>query len=198
MLTKNEACRQLLHVAIGVITLILVKLDLLSAFSIFLLILIGILSSILSKRIWLPGFSFFLKHLEREKTKQTFPGKGLVFFFIGVLLSIKLFEADIAAAAILILTFGDSVSHIVGGSIGQLKNIFNGKGRKLFEGTIAGTIAGFTGAMFYVSPVEALVASFAAMAAEVIQIDFNGNTLDDNLVVPLVAGTVILLMRMYL
>ncbi|MBS3140019.1 hypothetical protein J4479_03375 [Candidatus Woesearchaeota archaeon] len=198
MLTKAEACRKFLHILIGVITLALIYYQILSSFALFLLIILGILASILSKRIWLPGFSFFLNHLEREEVKKTFPGKGLIFFFMGVLLSIKLFEPDIAYAAIMILTFGDSVSHLVGSGIGRLKNIFNGKSRKLFEGTLAGIIAGFCGAIFFVSPTEAFLASFAAMAAEVIQIDFNRNTLDDNLVVPLIAGTVIVLMRIYL
>ena len=198
MLTKAEACRKFLHILIGVITLALIYYQILSSFALFLLIILGILASILSKRIWLPGFSFFLNHLEREEVKKTFPGKGLIFFFMGVLLSIKLFEPDIAYAAIMILTFGDSVSHLVGSGIGRLKNIFNGKSRKLFEGTLAGIIAGFCGAIFFVSPTEAFLASFAAMVAEVIQIDFNKNTLDDNLVVPLIAGTVIVLMRIYL
>ena len=198
MLTKQEACRQFLHIAVGLITLLLIHLEIISSFSLLLLIIVGIIASILSKRIWLPGFSFFLKHLEREDIKTSFPGKGLIFFFIGVLLSIKLFEPDIAYAAIIILTFGDSVSHLVGSGIGKLKNIFNGNSRKLFEGTLAGTIAGFCGAIFFVSPTEAFLASFAAMVAEVVQIDFNKNTLDDNLVVPLIAGTVIVLMRIYL
>lgn len=197
MLTKQEACRQFLHILVGLSSLALIHYQLLSAFSIFLLIIIGIMASIISKRAWLPGFSFFLQHLEREDVKRSFPGKGLIFFFIGMLLSLKLFEQDIAYAAIMILTFGDSVSHLVGSGIGQLKNIFNGRSRKLFEGTLAGTIAGFCGAIFFVSPSEAFMASFAAMVAEVIQIDFNKNTLDDNLVVPLVAGTVMVLFRIY-
>jgi dolichol kinase len=36
------------------------------------------------------------------------------------------------------------------------------------------------------------------MIAEVIEIDLNGKHLDDNLIVPLAAGTVILLVRTYL
>jgi dolichol kinase len=35
------------------------------------------------------------------------------------------------------------------------------------------------------------------MIAEVVKIDFNDTTLDDNLTVPLVAGTVILLVNAY-
>jgi dolichol kinase len=198
VLSKQEIYRQILHIAIGIVTILLIYFNLLTPFAIFLLILVGILASLLSKRIWLPLFSFFIQHLEREDMKKAFPGKGLIFFFIGVLLSIKLFERDVAFAAIIILTLGDSVSHVVGSGFGQLKNLFNGKSRKLFEGTLAGTIAGFCGAIFFVSPMEAFMASFVAMVAEVIQIDFNKNTLDDNLVIPLVAGTVILLMRIYL
>lgn len=197
MLTIQEICRQFLHILIGISALLLIHYRLLSSLSLLLLIIIGIMASFLSKRIWLPGFSFFLRHLEREEVKKTFPGKGLIFFFIGILLSIRLFEPDIASASILILTFGDSVSHVVGSGLGQLKNIFNGNSRKLFEGTLAGIIAGFCGAIFFVSPTEAFLACFAAMAAEVIQIDFNKYTLDDNVVVPLVAGTVISLLRLY-
>lgn len=198
MLTPQEMYRQVLHALIGVTTAVFYYYNLLSPLAIFLMIIIGIIASILSKRIWLPVFSFFLRHCERDNDRTTFPGKGMVFFFIGVLLVVQLFEKNIALAAIMILALGDSASHLIGGSFGQIKNIFNGKSKKLFEGTIAGTVAGCIGALFFVSIPEALVGSFAAMIAEVIEIDFNHNTLDDNIVVPLVAGTVIFLMRHYL
>lgn len=198
MLTKREISRQFLHLLIGVLTVLLVYLNILSQLSIFLLIVIGFLASFLSKRIWLPFFTFFLDHLEREEVKKTFPGKGLILFFIGVLLVIQLFPRDVALASIMILALGDSISHLFGERFGKLKNIFNGKSKKLYEGTLAGTVAGFFGAIFFVSIPEAFIASFVAMVAEVVQIDFNHNTLDDNLVVPLVAGTVIFLMKTYL
>ena len=198
MITKQEVYRQILHIIIGVITVISYYYNLLSPLAIFLMIIVGIISSILSKRIRLPFFGFFLDHFERNEIKKTFPGKGMVFFFVGVLLVTQLFERDIALASIMILALGDSVSHLVGGSFGQIKNIFNGKSKKLFEGTMAGTAAGSIGALFFVSFPEALVASFMAMIAEVIEIDLNHNTLDDNVVVPLVAGTVIFLMQYYL
>ena len=95
-------------------------------------------------------------------------------------------------------SLGDSISHIVGGKYGRLRNLFNGKSKKLYEGTIAGTLAGFLGALIFIPATEAFLASFTAMVAEVIKIDFNDHTLDDNLVVPLVAGTVIFLLRTYL
>lgn len=198
MLTKQEIYRQIIHLLVGLITMGLIYFGILSPLAVFLLIIVGVLISILSKRIWLPFFSFFLEHCEREEDKKSFPGKGMVFFFIGVLLVLQLFERDIALAAIMILALGDSVSHLVGGKYGQIRNIFNGKSKKLFEGTLAGTLAGFFGAILFVSPIEAFIASFVAMVGEVVEIDFNQNTLNDNIVVPLVAGTVIFLLRYYL
>lgn len=197
MLTKQELYRQLLHLATGIATVALIYYNILSPLAIFLMIIVGILASILSKRTQLPFFSFCIKHLEREKQKKTFPGKGMIFFFVGTLLVIKLFPRDIALASIMILSLGDSISHIVGERFGKMKNIFNGKSKKLLEGTIAGTFVGFAGAVLFVPVFEAFLGSTIAMIAEVIQIDFNENTLDDNLVVALVAGTAMYLVRHY-
>ena len=98
----------------------------------------------------------------------------------------------------MILTLGDSISHIIGGKFGSLRNLFNWKSKKLFEGTLAGVIAGFFGALLFVPASQALLGSFVAMIAEVMKIDFNNNELDDNLVVPLIAGTVMFLMVRFL
>jgi phytol kinase len=198
MLSKQELGRQIIHIVIGLVTAFLVYVDVLSALSIFFLIIIGFLASFISRYVSFPPFSWFLKHFEREEMMKKFPGKGLVFFFIGVLLCVKLFEKDIALAAIMVLALGDSVSHIVGAQYGKIKNIFNWRGHKLFEGTVMGSLCGFVGALLFVPIPEALLGSFGAMFAEVIEIEFNQNTLDDNLVVPLVAGTIMLLVRSYL
>ena len=198
MLTTRELGRQIIHLGVGLSLVGLFYIDLLSPLALFLAIVAGILASIISKRAKLPIFSFFLEHFEREEQKKSFPGKGMIFFFIGALLVIKLFERDIALASLMVLALGDSVSHVFGEEYGQTKNIFNGKSKKLLEGTIAGTIAGFLGAMIFVPFPLALFGSAAAMIAEVIKIDLNEYTLDDNLVVPLIAGTIMLLVRMYL
>ncbi|MBI2102932.1 hypothetical protein HYT55_03780 [Candidatus Woesearchaeota archaeon] len=198
MLTKQELLRQILHLIIGVVVVTLLYYEILTSLSLFLLIVIGILASFISKRKSLPLFHFFLKHLEREEQRKTFPGRGLIFFFIGVLLVIQLFPQDIAFASIMVLAFGDSISHIVGERFGQLKNIFNGKSKKLLEGTVAGALVGFLAAAIFVPLSQAFLGSFAAMIAEVIEIDFNQKPVDDNVVVPLVAGTVMYLLVTYL
>ncbi|MBI4983534.1 hypothetical protein HZC32_02720 [Candidatus Woesearchaeota archaeon] len=198
MLTAQELHRQILHLLVGVAVAVTFYFDILSPLAVFLGIIVGGLLSILSKRIKVPIFDFLLNHIEREEMRKTFPGRGMIFFLVGVLLVIQLFPKDIALAAIMILACGDSVSHIVGERYGQIQNLFNERSKKLFEGTLAGTLAGFVGAIVFVPFSEALVGSFAAMIAEVIEIDLNGKPLDDNLIVPLVAGTAILLVRTYL
>lgn len=198
MLTNKEFGRQILHIFTGLSIVTLLYFKIISNLTLFLIIIIGFLLSFISKHINLPIISFFLKNFERDNLKSTFPGKGMIFFFIGSLLVIKLFPKDIALASIMILTFGDSVSHVVGGKFGQLSNIFHKNSKKLFEGTLAGFIAGFLAALPFISTLEAFIASFFAMVLEVVKIDFNETTLDDNLVIPLVAGTIIFLLRLYI
>ena len=195
MLSQLELKRQLLHIVVGLATIILLHYDILSTWALFLLIIAGLLLSFLAKRISIPLISFFLAHVERPEQMKTFPGKGSIFFFIGVLLAVKLFERDIALAAIMVLTLGDSISHLFGAQFGSLRNIFNGNSPKLLDGTMMGTGLGFLGALRFVPYLEAIVGSAAAMIAEVVKVDFNEYTLDDNLIVPLVAGTVMLLVR---
>ncbi len=182
-----------MHIVIGLLLVLFSYLEILSEFALFLLIVTGFLASFISKRTELPFFSWMLDNFERKEQRQNFPGKGMLFLFIGSLLALGLFEKNIAFAAIMVLVLGDSVSHLFGAKFGKLKNIFNGDGKKLWEGTLAGAIAGFLGAVLFVPVPEAFLGSLGAMIAEVVKIDLNDTTLDDNLVVPLVAGTVILL-----
>lgn len=198
MLTTKELHRKAFHIGVGIIILISYYFDIISPLSMFLMIIVGILTSLISKHSEIPIIHHFLNKFERDNQRHKFPGRGMIFFFIGSLLVMKLFDKDIALASIAILTFGDSLSHIVGEKYGEIKNIFNDKSKKLFEGTLAGIFAGFLASLLFVAWSEAFLASLGAMIAEVIQIDLNQNTLDDNIIVPLVAGTIIHLLRIYL
>lgn len=195
MLTQKEYLRQLLHLFSGLLTVLLIYFELFRPFTVFLLIIVGILASFICKRRRLPFFSSFLDLFER-KENFAFPGRGLIFFFIGVLLVLQLFPRPIALASIMILALGDSISHIVGARYGETRNFFGDK-RKLVEGSVAGFLVGFLGAWLFVPFVEAVLGSLIAMMAEVMQIDLNNRQVDDNLIVPLVAGTVMLLVRFY-
>ncbi|MBI2129942.1 hypothetical protein HYU07_06960 [Candidatus Woesearchaeota archaeon] len=192
-----ELRRQILHLIFGLAVVYLIYIGVLTDMAIFLLIIVGFLLSLISKYIRLPLVGWFLDRFEREENIKAFPGSGMLFFMIGALLSLKLFNENIALASIMILTVGDSISHIIGAEFGVIQNPFSNNGKKL-EGTLVGILVGFVAALVFVRPLEALLASVGAMIAEVIELEFNKRPVDDNIVVPLAAGTIILLVRKYL
>ena len=195
-INKFEVRRQAFHICLGLAIIILLINNILNSLILFFMLITGVLISILSKKFNIPVIYSFLKLFERKDTLKTFPGKGTISFLVGCLLVLQLFERDIALASIMILTFGDSVSHLFGWHFGRKKHPLNCL--KSIEGNIAGGITGFLGAMLFVSPLFAFLASFGAMTAEAVELKMNNKIIDDNIIVPLVAGTIIHLMRMYL
>ena len=191
-----EVKRQTLHVLVGMLTLFLLIIGQLTPMILFWLIVVSYAFSILSKRYDVPVVHWFLKHFEREKDMQHFPGKGFVSFFVGVLLTVKLFEPQIAYASIMVVTLGDTVSHLIGTHFGRIKHPLNGL--KSLEGNLIGGLAGFIGAIFFIEPLYAAIGSFGAMTIEAVQIRMNRALVDDNIIVPLVCGALILLARAYL
>ena len=188
---KQELIRQIMHILFGLLIVILFSAGLISAWILFYILIASIILSFLSIKLDVPVISWFLKNFERQNTRL--PGECFVFFLAGSLLAIKLFSQDIALASILILSFGDGISHLIGEGIGKRKILFNKS--KNIEGLVFGVIAGTLAALFFVSFLEAFVASLAAMLVEAVEIKIRENHIDDNLFVPLVAGTAILLLR---
>ena len=163
----------------------------------FLLLIIGTILSFLSLHHKLPFISWFLYNFERA---HVHPGKGAICYLIGALFAVILFPQDIALASIMILALADSVSHYVGFNHGRIPHPFNKE--KFLEGSVAGILAGFLGAWIFVSSLEAFIAAFAAMVVEGFEIQFNGKLandklVDDNILIPLVAGACILLLRWF-
>lgn len=127
-----------------------------------------------------------------EKDSASWIGQRAVFFLLGVTLSLELFPRDVALAAITILALGDGISGLVG-PFGRIRTPLSSD--KLLEGTLAGAaIAAVVAAQFVPWP-QAAAAAFIAMLFEATEIRMNQRLLDDNLTVPLAAGTVILLIR---
>lgn len=195
---RLELKRQLFHILLGIVISLLYYFDLIDALMVFVVVVLGSFLCFLCKKVKIPVIEFFLRHFEREEQRKIFPGRGVLFYFIGVLLVMKLFPKDIALASILVLALGDSMSHFFGKYFGRTRNIFNRRSRKLLEGTVAGTLAGFLGALVFVPFPEAFLGSLGAMAAEALHFELNQHQVDDNLVVPLVAGTIMYLIRGYL
>jgi dolichol kinase len=187
---KFELRREMFHLVFGILTVLGLLMLGRNAmlWLLFSLIIAGVLFSLAILRYRPKFMKWLLKRFERPKFISTFPGKGLLFFMAGSLIVIKLFSPDIAAASITILTFGDSVSHLVGMSI-KGRNIIHKK--KNIEGTIAGAAAAFIASSIFVPIAYAAIASAGAMIAESITIRLGGDNVDDNLIVPVAAGAIL-------
>lgn len=186
-----ELRRQLIHIAVGFAAVFLIAKDIVGWNFFLLVLLTGIVLSFLSLKKRLPLVSWFLENFER---KNTFPGKGALFLVGGILLSVVLFEKDIALAAIMIVTFGDSASHLSGKFFGKVKHPLNKY--KFLEGTLLGFAAALAGAVFFVGWQEAVIAAGIAMLVESFELKLRDRAVDDNIVIPLVAGAVITVMRL--
>lgn len=195
MLEEFEFRRKAFHVFLGVTLVLFIKFEIIGWVGLIFLAISVIIFSMLSKKYRLPIIYQILRMLEREKHLKGFVAKGLLFYIIGAFLVVLLFPTDIALASIMVLAFGDSISHLFGVKFGRIRHPFNEK--KFLEGMVAGTIAGFFGALFFVRWPEALIASLLAMFAEGIELKIGAEEVDDNLVIPLVAAISIWIIRIF-
>jgi dolichol kinase len=120
--------------------------------------------------------------------KDKAAGIGAVWFVLGVLLVWLVFgeHPQLVAAAIMVLTFGDTASSLFGRRFGETPNPLNRN--KLIEGTAAGVFAAFIGAWWFVPWLPALVGAVAGMLVETMEFRYQIHRLDDNLIVPIVAA----------
>jgi undecaprenyl-diphosphatase len=183
-----ELRRQAAHALTGIALIFLVQIDLLTPIILAVLFLTGSAFVILLKYYHVPLVSRVLHFFEREKDLKIFPGKGPFFFVLGSLLSLLFFERQIALASIAIMAIGDAVATIAGHYFGKYKNPLNQL--KHLEGTvlaiIASTVAAFTFVPFHL----AFIGSVAGIVFESLTIRFIGSVIDDNLLIPIVAGIV--------
>ena len=190
---KNELGRRLFHLGIGILIVGLIYFDIINAKIMLVVVLIGLALSLISLKVKIPIIYWFLSRLDRKEDMKKFPGKGAFFYSIGVFLVLLFFDKDIAMASVIILAIGDSIAPLIG-RYGSVKHPFSEK--KFLEGTLGAGIIAFLGAMLFVAPIEAALASFAAMIAEGIDLRLGINHLDDNIIMPLAAGIVIWILRL--
>lgn len=195
-MNKLEVRRQLFHLFFGIFTVILLLYGFIDKWFILYLILIGLIISFLSKKIKIPVIHWFLKKYERPEEIKKFPGRGVITYLIGAFLVTYLFSMEIAMASILVLAFGDSISHLFGIHYGKRKLFLNDK--KFLEGSIAGLLAAFFGALVFLPWYEAFFAALFGMIAEVVELKLGADRVDDNIVIPLVAGIVVKIVRFLL
>lgn len=180
LLRQKELFRQLIH-ASGVFIVVLsyfLKPDALIIIAILVLLFVVLLFK-LDKRYNIPFFSFIFRHCKREDDER-----GFIYFFVGIILTLVLFQFNmpVANAAILILLFGDSASTIIGRKWGEHKLPFNPK--KTLEGSISFFVVGLVLALTQVSLLPALLGVFFGALTEAY------SPVDDNIPIPLVSALV--------
>lgn len=191
---RLEIKRQPFHILLGLSLIVLIYYDILTPSALLAIIIIGLLISLIVKRTTPKTIYKLLQFVEREEALEEFPGKGLIAYLIGALLVLTLFEKEVALASIMILALGDSISRLIG-PFGRIKHPFNNT--KFLEGMIAGIVAASLGAMLFIKPSEAIVASFFAMLLEGTDLKLYKFKINDNITIPLIAGFVIWLMRIF-
>jgi len=184
-----EIRRKSIHLIFGTILILLIFLNILNLFHFAIFVAASVFVSFLLMNYKIPFATYLLEKLERPENLKKFPGKAVIFMFIGILLSLILFDRNIAIASIAIVIFGDAIAALFNVAYGKTKHPFSVSNRKLLEGTIAGTIAGFIAAVFFINWKLALAGSIFGMIFEALEIKINKEIIDDNIVVPIVAGT---------
>jgi dolichol kinase len=185
---KRELKRQLFHTIAGSIIIALFYFNIMTLTLFAIIILTGIIIRLAWKKQTEPIITWFLHNFERNGEA---PGKGAMWFCIGMFIVIFLFEKNIAYASIMILALGDATSHYIGRFYGKIKHPLNKK--RNLEGTIVGTLIGSMGAMLFVSTFPALIAAFVAMNVETVEWKIGKYKIDDNLIIPIVAAIVLTL-----
>ncbi len=180
--------RKAIHISGFLVPLVLVQFvsTLLVSVALFLAVILYTMSEVArNHEMNFPVFST----VTRKAAKSIFEAKHFatapIAFTSGIILSLLIFPLPIAYTSIAVLTLGDSFASIFGKSFGKTPHLLNRD--KTLEGTICGFIGAFLGSILFMTPMKALVAVAAGMFAESLPLP-----IDDNLVVPLSAGTALI------
>lgn len=191
---KKEFGRKILHILVGSFFIITYYFNFISRFQIFLILVFSGILSYIQKRVNLPVITFLVKNFGRKK-EEKFPGKGFILFLIGTLLTFELFPKNIALASLSVLVFGDSFSHVF--SILNNSMRFKIKKRKSLVGYLVGMFMSVLVSIIFVPFSMALIGAVAALTLELFEIKIEDSVLDDNVFVPIVAGTSMMLLSHY-
>lgn len=101
---------------------------------------------------------------------------------------------QVVAASMLVLSVGDSSSHVIGKKFGRIKHPLSNS--KNIEGNLAGGLLGGLGASLFIHPPIALASAFIAMFVEGIELgEEKDQLMEDNIVIPIVSGIIIVLLK---
>lgn len=193
-----ELRRQLLHLGFGLFLSLMIAMDYFNIVFFCFILLFSLVLSFFSKFVDIPGVTFFLEYFDRPKDRKSFPGKGFITFLIGTISSYILFgivfhNRFAALIAVLCLTIADSFSSLYGLMFGRIRNPLNKK--KSLEGAAFALLFLFFVMLLFLPARFALLVSAVCVFFETIEFKVFGKVLDDNIYLPLIAGTIILLLN---
>jgi phytol kinase len=177
--------RKLFHLFSGLGIIVLIYYGIIDRFFLLLLLILGVILSLNVHRI--PYLHRILQIYERPRDLIKMPGRGAITLVAGLAIPLFIFPWDIALASMCVLAIGDSLSTIVGLKMGKTKFPFS---CKTLEGSLAGLFVSLLACLLILNPLEAVACAFFGMAAESFDI------LEDNISVPLAAGSAAFLIGM--
>jgi len=187
--------RKIMHVLLGILGLVVIIYNILTPLHMFIILILGSFLSLLAMKYHLPFLSNFITYFEK-KEKDKLPARALIFGAAGALLCLQLFPKNIALASISILVFADPLSYLIGKIIGKTQHFLDNT--KNIEGHIAGALISSLFAMAFVPFYLAFAGALVAMLFEALVIEIQKIKLDDNLLIPLAAGTTMLIIVKFL
>ncbi len=188
-----EFRRQSFHFAAGFLSVFAHWVGIIRLRELAILLFFGLVISFVSQKKKMPFISQMLHLFDRPRDKN-FPGKGAFYFLLGICLTFLFFQGEnihIAYAAILILSVGDSLNHLFGTKMSPYLRLPWNK-RKHVPGLLFGIACGTIAAQFFVPLSSAIIATSLALIFESIPFQFGKFYIDDNILVPLIAGSVML------
>lgn len=193
MINSCELKRQSFHVFFITFFAIMIYNGLMNLLHFIVILAAGFILSLVYRRTEIPGIRWFMNHFERPKYIKAFPGRGALSAVLGVAIVLALFGnfPHIVAGSLMVLGLGDSIATVIG-QRGGPKHPLNP--RKSLFASIAGTTAGFVGALLVpgVTVLAAALAAIVGMTVEAVNIRAKVK-FDDNITVPLASSIVLYL-----
>jgi len=186
--SRNDVVREIIHasaIAIPVLSSLL-GIYVMAYFIVFVTTFYVISELIIMEKRSLPIISSITRHATTQEELYEFRAAP-IFFAFGILLALLLFPRPASSAAIVIFALGDSTASIFGKMFGKRTLSFN-RGKTL-EGSLIGFVFASCAAAFFVNPLMAAIGAAVAMLLEGLPLPIN-----DNLVLPLVAGALLTFM----
>ena len=176
---RHELARKMIHltsILIVIIFLTFGKNIILQLLTIELIILLVIEFFRIEHNKTIPIVHRLFRH------KETHTLGGHVFFVIGAIIAISVFNQNVAAAAILMTTFGDTAAAIIGKAFG--KTWIKGLKNRAVEGCMAEFVTNCIIGYILLNSWYVIL----AMAATATIVETLVDKMDDNLVIPVFAG----------